>query len=112
MSYQGVRSDKWITPGRGLVQGCPLSPVLSATFLFVWACTVKRTGVDDRYMWTLSAQHASDHEFRVLLDATNSIRLVPLCAGLINARLLGPPAWMLAGRAKPLGTRLIAALRP
>ena len=44
--------------------------------------------------------------------ATNSIRLVPLCAGLINARLLGPPAWMLAGRAKPLGTRLIAALRP
>eukprot|EP00439_Symbiodinium_sp_Y106_P033647 s699_g4.t1 len=59
-SLQGALGREWVKPGRGLPQGCPLSPVIAAALSHCWAayvlasenpCTAPVTGhayVDDR----------------------------------------------------------------
>ena len=37
---EGAYSTRWTHPDRGLLQGCPLSPVISAAVTHVWACYV------------------------------------------------------------------------
>ena len=37
---QGAWSETWIHPRRGLPQGCPLSPLVSAAMTHAWACWV------------------------------------------------------------------------
>ena len=42
---QGAWSETWIHPRRGLPQGCPLSPLISAAMTHAWACWVFASSV-------------------------------------------------------------------
>ena len=52
----------WRLPSQGLLQGCPLSPMLAAVFMHIWAHVVAPSGaavisfVDDRTFWSSSPQ--------------------------------------------------------
>ena len=59
-SAQGVIGDDWHVVDRGLVQGCPLSPLLAAAMMWSWSSTVSSPSVeclcyvDDRTFWSTS----------------------------------------------------------
>jgi hypothetical protein len=58
-SIDGVFSKDWATQGRGVLQGCPFSPLLGAAVMSCWTASVCRSGsqcdgavyVDDRSAW-------------------------------------------------------------
>jgi hypothetical protein len=58
MTYKGVAAGQWIRQERGLLQGCPCSPLLTAGFLPVWSVQVRLAGVkalsfvDDRLVFS------------------------------------------------------------
>ena len=57
LSYRGVVSAEWQRPGRGLIQGCPFSPVVATCLMLTWSCLVKDrhteclSFLDDRSVW-------------------------------------------------------------
>ena len=50
LSYEGCLDKTWRTALRGLIQGCPLSPMLAATILRCWSSLVSATGAA---LWTI-----------------------------------------------------------
>ena len=79
-AVDGQLSASWHDVSRGLAQGDPLSPLLAASMMWVWASTVSRTGaeaatfVDDRSFWSTS--------LRGLLDAHGASHRVDTAFGL------------------------------
>ena len=57
LSYNGNLSSGWLFPRRGLLQGCPLSPLAAAAVMHIWAqfslCSdIKgQAFLDDRCYW-------------------------------------------------------------
>ena len=80
-SDRGVLGAGWHTVGRGILQGCPMSPLIAASIMHIWACNVCRDGVDglvyldDRTFWAngdgasqgdpLPASSSSEQHLRV-----------------------------------------------
>ncbi|CAE7265239.1 unnamed protein product [Symbiodinium sp. CCMP2592] len=58
LSFAGSLGSSLLQPQRGLLQGCPMSPLLSATFMLVWSTQVQTSRVkavsyvDDRTIWS------------------------------------------------------------
>ena len=54
LTYRGASTGTWLWPERGILQGCPLSPLIAASFMRLWSQTVRTSGlrahsfVDDR----------------------------------------------------------------
>ncbi|CAE7801443.1 unnamed protein product [Symbiodinium sp. CCMP2592] len=45
LSFRGQCSSQWILATRGLVQGCPMSPVIAAAIMHIWQLTVSSARV-------------------------------------------------------------------
>ena len=60
-SSHGYVHSKWVTAKRGLLQGCPFSPIVASAVMYIWSCNICRsdlgvdgcTYLDDRTFWTL-----------------------------------------------------------
>ena len=57
-SCNGVLGNQWIHPTRGIMQGCPLSPVIACMIMHVWSIFITRYHdidavcyIDDRTFW-------------------------------------------------------------
>ncbi|CAE7204304.1 pol [Symbiodinium sp. CCMP2592] len=72
-SFAGHVGGKWHAVTNGILQGCPLSPLVAAALLQVWALLVCRDGVDgviyidDRTLWSDAIGAAADHAMRAAL---------------------------------------------
>ncbi|CAE7253453.1 unnamed protein product [Symbiodinium sp. CCMP2592] len=72
-SFAGHVGGKWHAVTNGILQGCPLSPLVAAALLQVWALLVCRDGVDgviyidDRTLWSDAIGVAADHAMRAAL---------------------------------------------
>ncbi|CAJ1388131.1 unnamed protein product [Effrenium voratum] len=60
-AYHG---SQWCKAGRGILQGCPLSPMIAAAVMLPWTCAVQQPGlgcavfVDDRVLWAQNVSQA------------------------------------------------------
>lgn len=59
MTWRGIMHHTWMQPTRGLIQGCPLSPLALATIMSRWAVAVENVAAasvyaDDRAAWCVS----------------------------------------------------------
>ena len=83
LMYKGETLGKWETPQRGLLQGCPFSPLLAAVFMRVWSAftSVDHVStfsfVDDRLM------HASSSYIESLREATCRSRRFDAACGFV-----------------------------
>ena len=83
LCYKGAVTGEWISPGRGLMQGCPLSPLAAACFMRIWSSQVVRQGVkalsfvDDRLM------RARRRDVHQLLAAKRSSDLFDQACGFV-----------------------------
>ena len=58
MSCSGVLAPQWFTISQGIMQGCPLSPMIACMLMHVWTLAITRHGdvdavcyIDDRTFW-------------------------------------------------------------
>ena len=99
LSYAGSVGSSFLRPQRSLLQGCPMSPLLSATFMLVWSTQVQTSRakavsyVDDRTMWSSIRGSLEDAE-RELLHAyqqsTRFDRCCDLSCRAAKCQLAGP----------------------
>ena len=62
-SCAGILAPDWIKPTKGIMQGCPLSPLIACMLMHIWTLTVTMHQdvdavcyIDDRTFWNLSAR--------------------------------------------------------
>ena len=73
-SHGGQVGGQWHAVSYGILQGCPLSPLVAAAILQVWALLVCRDGIDgvvyidDRTMWTDAIGAEADRAMRAALQ--------------------------------------------
>ena len=73
-SHSGHVGCKWHAVSHGILQGCPLSPLVAAALLQVWALLVCKDGtdgvvyIDDRTLWTEGIGAEADRAMRAALQ--------------------------------------------
>lgn len=79
-SCNGVLSKQWIHPTRGIMQGCPLSPVIACMLMHVWSIFITRHHdidavcyIDDRTFWAnqLRPLHTRIAALRRAVESSN-----------------------------------------
>ena len=79
-SCNGVLSNQWIHPTRGIMQGCPLSPVIACMLMHVWSIFITRHHdidavcyIDDRTFWAnqLRPFHSRIAALRRAVESSN-----------------------------------------